>query len=247
MEVGVDQLSRYLANSAVARISREHDAQAICLRTLRRRTGPGDEIQAGEHVHPATLPRGRLSDRPCGLQGQSTGPEDHTPAMRRTPFDDPRAFRRRWAHLTPEQLIVEASRDPLLFAADHTSIFDRHEGTVVVLAELHGDPQPTVIVIPGGPPDPSEEDCLGLLAGVVARIDEAAGEWTTVQDGDVCIVRRIGLVTHRLGASMVNDIDRRWMRALGLVSVALGIEVIGVAARTRSGAIVRIPESAVAA
>ena len=89
--------------------------------------------------------------------------------MRRTPFDDPRAFRRRWAHLTPEQLRAEATRDPLLFAADHVSIFDRHEGSVVVLADLDGDLPPSMIVIPGGPPDPTEEDCLGLLAGVVSR------------------------------------------------------------------------------
>ena len=167
--------------------------------------------------------------------------------MKRTPFDDPRAFRRRWASLSAEQLRVEASRDPLLFAADHVSIFDRHEGSVVILAELDGETPPTMIVVPGGPRDPSEEDCLGLLATVVSRIEEAAGESTIAPDGDITVVRRLGVVTHRLGASMVNDIDRRWMRALGLVSVALGIEVIGVVSRTRSGAIVRVPESAAAA
>lgn len=167
--------------------------------------------------------------------------------MRRTPFDDPRAFRRRWANLSAEQLRVEASRDPLLFAADHVSIFDRHEGTVVILAELDGEPHPAMIVVPGGPPDPAEEDCLGLLATVVSGIEEAAGESTITPEGDITVVRRLGVVTHRLGASMINDIDRRWMRALGLVSVALGIEVIGVVARTRSGAIVRVPESAAAA
>jgi hypothetical protein len=49
-----------------------------------------------------------------------------------------------------------------------------------------------------------------------------------------------------LGSPAINDIDRRWMSALGLVSVALGIETIGVLSRTRSGALVRVPESAAA-
>jgi hypothetical protein len=169
------------------------------------------------------------------------------PLMRRTPFDDPRAFRRRWASLSAEQLRVEASRDPLLFAADHVSIFDRHEGSLVILAELDGETHPAMIVIPGGPPDPSEEDCLGLLATVVSRLEDEAGEAMFHNERAVTAVRRLGVVTHRLGTSMINDIDRRWMRALGLVSVALGIEVIGVVARTRSGAIVRVPESAAAA
>lgn len=167
--------------------------------------------------------------------------------MRRTPFDDPRAFRRRWAHLTPEQLRAEAMRDPLLFAADHVSLLDRHEGSVVVLADLEGDLPPTMIVIPDGPPSPSEEDCLGLLAGIVSRIEDSVDDSVITPLGDISVVRRLGVVTHRLGASMVNDIDRRWMRALGLVSVALGIEVIGVMARTRAGELVRVPDSAAAA
>jgi hypothetical protein len=165
--------------------------------------------------------------------------------MRRTPFDDPRAFTRRWANLTPEQLRAEAIRDPLLFAADHVSILDRHEGAVVVLADLGGDLPPTMFVVPDAPPGPSEEDCLGLLAGIVSSIDSAMDQGAG--EGELSAVRRLGVVTHRLGAAMVNDIDRRWMSALGLVSVALGIEVIGVMARTRSGALVRVPDRAVAA
>lgn len=167
--------------------------------------------------------------------------------MGRTPFDDPRAYRRRWTHLTDEHRRVEAACDPLLFAADHVSIFDRHEGSVVVLAEIDGDPAPAMIVIPGGPPDPAEEECLGLLANVVSNLDQAVSASSIPDSRDMTAVRRLGVVIHRLGGTIVNDIDRRWMRALGLVSVALGIEVMEVVARTRAGTIVRVPESAAAA
>jgi hypothetical protein len=104
-----------------------------------------------------------------------------------------------------------------------------------------------MIVIPGGPPDPAEEECLGLLANVVSNLDQAVSASSIPDSRDMTAVRRLGVVIHRLGGTIVNDIDRRWMRALGLVSVALGIEVMGVVARTRAGTIVRVPESAAAA
>jgi hypothetical protein len=67
-----------------------------------------------------------------------------------------------------------------------------------------------------------------------------------VRDGETSLVRRIGVVPHRLGSPSINDIDRRWMRALGLVSVALGIDSMGVLTRTRGGDLVSVPESAAA-
>lgn len=185
--------------------------------------------------------------------------------MKRPPFDDPGAFRRRWSHLTPAQLRQESLRDPLLFAADHLPPEDRREGSVLIVAELEGAPAPVVIVIPDGPPAPEEEACLGVLAGVIAQLDAAVYEGDSGHYGDYSdddrdddddddfhrldegsAVVRIGVVQHRLGSAAVNDIDRRWMRALGLVSVAMGIDTLGVVARTRSGAVVRVPESAAA-
>lgn len=181
--------------------------------------------------------------------------------MKRNAFDDPGAFRRRWSHLSPAQLRTESLRDPLLFAADHIPVEERHEGTVVIVAELDGSPAPVVVVIPDGPPAPEEEACLGVLAGVIAQLDAAVSEADPYgyddddldpfdvdgqsSDGDSAVLR-IGVVAHRLGSPAINDIDRRWMSALGLVSVALGIETIGVLSRTRGGALVRVPEPAAA-
>lgn len=176
--------------------------------------------------------------------------------MKRLPFDDPGAFRRRWSHLTPSELHDHSLLDPLLFAADHLPIEDRHEGTVLVVAELEDTPAPVVVVIPDGPAAPPEETCLGMLSGIIARLDEAVAELDFLDDecrdpdfldtGEATAVRRIGVVTHRLGSASVSDLDMRWMRALGLVSVALGIDTIGVITRTRGGAIVRVPEPAAA-
>jgi hypothetical protein len=184
--------------------------------------------------------------------------------MKRNAFDDPGAFRRRWSHLSHDQLRAESLRDPLLFAADHIPVEERREGTVVIVAELDGAPAPVVVVIPDGPPAPEEEACLGVLASVIAQLDAAVSEADPYgyddyddddrdpfdvdgqsSDGDSAVLR-IGVVAHRLGSPAINDIDRRWMSALGLVSVALGIETIGVLSRTRSGALVRVPESAAA-
>jgi hypothetical protein len=185
--------------------------------------------------------------------------------MKRAAFDDPGAFRRRWSHLSHDQLRAESLRDPLLFAADHIPVEERREGTVVIVAELDGSPAPVVVVIPDGPPAPEEEACLGVLASVIAQLDAAVSEADPcgyddydddddrdpfdvdgrTSDGDSAVLR-IGVVAHRLGSPAINDIDRRWMSALGLVSVALGIETIGVLSRTRGGAVVRVPEPAAA-
>ena len=179
--------------------------------------------------------------------------------MKRHAFDDPGAFRRRWSHLSLAQLRDAAQRDPLLFAADHLPLEDRREGTVIVVAEVDDALAPVVIVIPDGPAAPEEEACLGVLSSVIAQIDAAVSEADPYYDDEFnneyaddgyrssrSAVLRIGVVAHRLGSPAINDIDRRWMRALGLVSVALGIDTIGVLTRTRAGALVHVPESAAA-
>ena len=180
--------------------------------------------------------------------------------MKRPAFDDPGAFRRRWSHLSTAQLRDEALRDPLLYAADHLPVEDRREGSVVIVAEIDDAPAPVVVVIPDGPPAPEEETCLGVLSTVIAQLDAAVSEADPYYDPDRfdaaydddgfreegSAILRIGVVAHRLGSPAINDIDRRWMRALGLVSVALGIDTMGVLTRTRSGAVVRVPESAAA-
>ena len=202
----------------------------------------------------------------CGSHALSTGDVADAPGMKRPAFDDPGAFRRRWSHLSPAQLRVESLRDPLLFAADHIPVEDRREGAVVIVAEVEDSPTPVVLVIPDGPPAPAEEECLGLLAGVIAQLDAAVKRaesgydypYPGDDDDDVygdpdfldadarSAVLRLGVVAHRLGSSAVNDLDRRWMSALGLVSVALGIDTLGVVSRTRGGHIVRVPEPAAA-
>ncbi|MEY3732985.1 MAG: hypothetical protein RL347_344 [Actinomycetota bacterium] len=245
--MSLDQLTGSFETFRITRSLTEHSQDANRLIAVGGGPALHNALQLLDGRHLTTLPRSPYHALPVDRCADPQADRRRLHGMRRTPFDDPRAFRRRWAHLTPEQLRAEATRDPLLFAADHVSIFDRHEGSVVVLADLDAGLPPTMIVIPGGPPDPTEEDCLGLLAGVVSRIDEGMDDSMAVPLGDICVVRRLGIVTHRLGASMVNDIDRRWMRALGLVSVALGIEIIGVMARTRSGALVRVPDAAAAA
>jgi len=176
--------------------------------------------------------------------------------MKRLPFDDPGAFRRRWSHLGPDELLDQSLLDPLLFAADHLPVAERREGTVVIVAEIDDTPIPVVVVLPDGPPDPAEETCLGVLSGVIAQIDDVMCDGDDVDRDDPdfdefrssedSAVRRLGVVTHRVGSPTVSDRDLRWMRALGLVSVALGIDTIGVLTRTRSGALVRVPDSTAA-
>jgi hypothetical protein len=176
--------------------------------------------------------------------------------MKRAAFDDPGAFRRRWSHLSPDQLHAESLRDPLVFAADHLPIEDRREGTVLVVAEVVGAATPVVVVIPDGPAAPAEEICLGVLARVIAQLDEVLSDTYLLEhdemdddlldEQETTSVVRLGVVTHRLGPATIHESDRRWISALGLVAVSLGIATLGVVSRTRSGALVRVPESAAA-
>lgn len=54
-------------------------------------------------------------------------------------------------------------------------------------------------------------------------------------------VTGIGIVHHRRGGVGMTDTDRRWALALRAVCDAFSIEPLGVMARLRSGALVRVP------
>lgn len=89
--------------------------------------------------------------------------------------------------------------------------------------------------IPDAPPDPSDTDCLALLGKAIQGVadpdaDQGAGH----------TVRALGIVHHRLGRRGVADSDRRWALALKAVSLAFGIEPIGVMARLYDGCLVRV-------
>lgn len=149
--------------------------------------------------------------------------------MTRHDFDDPHAYHRRWERLDPDAVDRAAARDPLLFIADHVAVADRRAGSVAVHVRSHGG-APTLILIPNGPADPTDDECLVCLATVVERVGpEAAAE--------------LGVVHHRRGRSHVLDVDRRWQQALEQVCHYYDVEPVGVLARTESGAIVRPPRT----
>ena len=146
--------------------------------------------------------------------------------MTRTPFDDPIAFDRRWVKANPEAKAALTEADPLLFLADHISIYDRREGSVA-LAITSRNGQSTLAVIPDGPPQPSDMECLALLGNAIERIPGG--------------VRTFGIVHHRRGSRVVADVDRRWALALKAVCTAFDIEGLGVMARLYGGELVRVP------
>ena len=91
---------------------------------------------------------------PVDCKWLSTADYPQGAGMTRTPFDDPIAFDRRWVKANPEAKAALTEADPLLFLADHISIYDRREGSVA-LAITSRDGQSTLAVIPDGPPAPS--------------------------------------------------------------------------------------------
>jgi hypothetical protein len=146
--------------------------------------------------------------------------------MTSTPFDDPNAFDRNWLKADPQAKESLAKADPLLFVADHISIYDRREGAVA-LAVTSRDGQSTLIVVPDGPAHPSDAQCLTLLGNAIERTPSG--------------VRSLGVVHHRRGSTAVIDIDQRWALALKAVCTAFDIETLGVMARLYSGELVRVP------
>lgn len=146
--------------------------------------------------------------------------------MTTTPFDDPIAFDRRWVKANPEAKAALTKDDPLLFLADHISIDDRREGSVA-LALISRDGQSTLAVIPDGPEQPSDLECLAFLGNSIEKIPGG--------------VRTLGIVHHRRGSRGIADVDRRWALALKAVCTAFDIEPMGIIARLYGGELVRVP------
>ena len=146
--------------------------------------------------------------------------------MTTTPFDDPIAFDRRWGHLDPAARTALADADPLMFLADHLPVADRREGCIAIAVRCGEGPSP-LIVIPDGPANPTDVECATVIGLAYERLN-----------GDVT---SIGIVHHRRGGVGITDVDRRWALALRAVCEAFSIEPLGVMARLRSGAVVRVP------
>lgn len=151
-----------------------------------------------------------------------------------TPYDDATAYLLRWRQYEPGDAISRAVLP--VFVADHVPLADRREGCVVFFNDGGRNRPPVLVVVPDGPSDPTEEECLGMVAGYLTRIagyDESA---------DLSGLR-VGLVLHRRGPARVTDLDRSWRRAVDDAASALRISVLGVCARTWSGAIVAVPRT----
>ena len=149
-----------------------------------------------------------------------------------TPYEDATAYLRRWRQYEPGDAIPRAVLP--VFVADHVPLADRREGCVVFFHDGGGDRPPVLAVVPDGPSDPTEEECLGMVTGYLTRIAGYDGS------GDLGGLR-VGLLLHRRGPARVTDLDRRWRRAVDDAASAVRISVLGVCARTWSGAVVAIP------
>ena len=173
-------------------------------------------------------------------QGPSTGGAIKRPDMtrqprtsrsRRTPYDNPADVVGRWSGLTETELLAAAEADPMRFAADHVPAIDRREGSVVLLLDLGEDMGGSMNVIPNAPSNPTPGDCRPLLQAFLNAAEQFRHEGLSPS---------IGLLHHRTGAARITDVDRRWAAAIDERAAGAGIPVIGVAARTESGAFVVI-------
>ena len=149
----------------------------------------------------------------------------------RTPYDNHADYVGRWSGLTEAELLAAADAAPLRFTADHVLMSDRREGSVVVILNLGEDMGSSMNVIPDAPSNPSSGDCRLLLRTFL----DAAEQFS--RDG---LSPSIGLLHHRIGPSHSTDIDRRWASAIDELAAGTGVRIIGVAARTESGAFVLI-------
>ena len=172
--------------------------------------------------------------KPVDRKWRSTGMCAQGAGMTITPFDDPIAFHRRWGHPDVSHLHALATSDPLLFAADHVMSGDRRVGSVALCVALRQGPT-GLICIPDAPPDPTDTDCLALLGTAIQGVSDPDAD-----QGTHHAVRALGIVHHRLGRRGASDSDRRWALALKAMSLAFGIEPIGVMARLYDGSLVRV-------
>ncbi len=157
-------------------------------------------------------------------------------------FDDPVAYERRWGRLTRDQEFESAASDPLLYLADHMALDDRRPGAIGLFSDLP-EIHPTWVVIPDGDPDLDEQGCFNAIAAFVAKLCEDNGLDTERASTEEIgrFIGTFGMVHHRRGGHHVTDLDRWWASAVAKVCLGLGIEPLGVIARTQSGAIVRVP------
>lgn len=165
-----------------------------------------------------------------------------TPSMQperlsRDPFVDP-ASEERWSAMSESQMRDAAGRDPIGFVADHLLSRDRRHGSVAVLLDAGPDGPRTIHVVNDAPLDPDPDQCRAIL-------DRVAEQAVSLRRG--MRKARLGVVHHRTGDAVVVDLDTRWAQALDDVTSDAGLGVLGVAARTESGALVRVPRAAAAA
>lgn len=152
-------------------------------------------------------------------------------AGQHTPYEDHADFDGRWSGLTEAELRAAADADPLRFAADHMLASDRREGSVAVILDLGDDLGSSMNVIADAPSRPKQGDCMLLLRAFIDAAERLRAEGLSPS---------IGLLHHRTGPSHITDVDRRWASAIEELAAGAGITVIGVAARTESGAFVRV-------
>lgn len=150
------------------------------------------------------------------------------------PYEDEPGYERRWGGLSEEARRAQSQRDPLTFVADHLPHSDRCEGSVVVLLEPDGCGTPLVNVVSDCPRDPTAEECYLLLRTFAEAVRKVRPE-----SGRVAI----GLIHHRRGSAVVEPLDRRWFHTVHHVAGQTGLNVLGVLARTASGALVPITDA----
>lgn len=147
------------------------------------------------------------------------------------PYEDEDAYERRWGGLS-EAAKVELSRsDPLTFVADHLPHRDRAEGSVVVLLAPVDSGRPVVNVISEVPRNPTAEECYRLLWPFATAAGQAYPSHGRAM---------IGVIHHRRGPAVPGLLDQRWMSAVHQVAQENGLSVLGVMARTASGALLPI-------
>ena len=151
------------------------------------------------------------------------------------PYEDEVGYQNRWGGLSRSATDELAHSDPLTFVADHLPHGDRREGSVVVLLEPVGFGSPLVSVIADAPVNPSAEECYRLLWPFAT----AAGQ-ARPTDGRAMI----GVIHHRRGPAVSGVLDQRWLAAVQQAAQEAGIEVLGVLARTDSGALIPVTDTA---
>lgn len=150
------------------------------------------------------------------------------------PYEDEDGYERRWGGLSESATKDLARSDPLTFVADHLPNQDRREGSVVVLLEPVGFGAPLLHVIADAPVNPSAEECYRLLWPFATAAAQACPP-----DGRAMI----GVIHHRRGPAVPGLLDQRWLAAVRQAAEGVGIDVLGVLARTDSGALIPIADA----